>query len=175
MDPITLVKTECLRRLKENQDKLKKVLTHLPTEELWWRPNAVSNSIGNLILHLCGNLTQYVLSGLGGQEDHRERSKEFEAKGPIPASEVIHRLDEVLEKVYNIISTLDEAELMRVRPVQCYEESGIGILIHVTEHLSYHTGQIIYLIKWKEERPMDFYSDAALEAHRGSLQVRDSS
>ena len=174
MDPITLIKTECLRRLKENQDKLNKVLPHLTTEELWWRPNSVSNSIGNLILHLCGNLTQYVLSGLGGQEDHRERSKEFEAKGPIPTAEVLKKFDEVMDKVYTTISTLEMAELMRIRPVQCYEESGIGILIHVTEHLSYHTGQIIYLIKMKEERLLDFYSDATLEAHRGSIQALDS-
>ena len=68
-----------------------------------------------------------------------------------------------MEAVYTTISTCGEMEWMRIRPVQCYRESGIGILVHVTEHLSYHTGQIIYLIKWKEGKALDFYSEAALE------------
>ncbi|MDZ4707241.1 MAG: DinB family protein [Saprospiraceae bacterium] len=163
MDAIEIIKTECIRRLRENQDKINKVLTHLPEEEIWWRPNPASNSIGNLILHLCGNLTQYVLSSIGGQSDHRERSKEFEAIGPVPASALLPKFNGVMEAVYSTISTASETEWMRIRAVQCYQESGIGILIHVTEHLSYHTGQIIYLIKWKGGKVLDFYSSSDLE------------
>jgi len=163
MDSVDLIKTECVRRLKENQDKINKVLTNLPDAEVWWRPNPASNSIGNLLLHLCGNLTQYVLSSLGGMEDHRERSREFEALGPIPTAELLHKFNVVMEAVYATIISCKEDELMRIRPVQCYQETGISILIHVTEHLSYHTGQIVYLIKWKEGKALNFYSDADLE------------
>jgi len=166
MNPITLIKTECIRRLRENHDKIDKTLKHLSTEEIWWRPNPASNSMGNLILHLCGNLTQYILSSLGGREDHRERSKEFEALGPVPTSDLLKQFDEVLDAVYATISSCDETELMRIRPVQCYEESGIGILIHVTEHFSYHTGQIIYFIKWKEGKAMNFYNEKDLESRQ---------
>lgn len=158
-----MIKTECLRRLRENQEKLNKVLTGLPEEELWWRPNPASNSIGNLLLHLCGNLTQYVLSSLGGQADHRERTKEFQAAGGILTSDLLKTFNEVMEAVCPTISSCGEMELTRIRPVQCYQETGIGILVHVTEHLSYHTGQIIYLIKWKEGKALGFYSDAMLE------------
>lgn len=168
MNPTDLLKSECLRRLRENQDKINKAVGRLSTEELWWRPNPASNSIGNLLLHLCGNLTQYVLSSLGGLEDKRERSSEFEAKGPIPTAEVLQKFNAVMEAVYLTISSCGEAELLRTRPVQIYKETGIGILVHVTEHLSYHTGQIIYLIKWKEGRGMDFYSDAALDSRNNT-------
>jgi uncharacterized damage-inducible protein DinB len=163
MDPIDLIKTECLRRLRENQEKINTVLTGLPEEDLWWRPNPESNSIGNLLLHLSGNLTQYVLSSLGGQADHRERSKEFAADGGIHTPDLLKKFNDVMEAVYTTILSCGEMELTRVRPVQCYQETGIGILVHVTEHLSYHTGQIIYLIKWKKGKALGFYSDSMLE------------
>ena len=163
MDSVDLIKTECVRRLKENQDKINKVLTNLPDAEVWWRPNPASNSIGNLLLHLCGNLTQYVLSSLGGMEDHRERSREFEASGPFPVAELLKKFNGVMQDVYSTILACEEDELRKIRPVQCYQETGISILIHVTEHLSYHTGQIVYLIKWKEGKALNFYSDADLE------------
>lgn len=163
MDAIELMKAECLRRLRENQKKINQSLSPLNETAIWWRPNPASNSMGNLVLHLCGNLTQYILSGLGGQEDHRERSKEFEAQGPIPTDVLLNKLNEVLSGVYSTIERVDKPEWLRVRPVQCYEESGISILIHVTEHLSYHTGQIVYYIKLKEGQDMQFYDNKKLE------------
>ncbi len=164
MTATELIKKECLRRLNESHEKIKSSLAGFSQAELWWRPNPASNSMGNIILHLCGNLTQYVLSSLGGWPDQRERSKEFEEQGPLPVEELFDKLDQVMKNVNETINACNDYELMRVRPVQCFEESGIGILIHVTEHLSYHTGQIVFFVKWKTGKSMHFYDGVDLEA-----------
>ncbi len=160
-----LLRGECLRRINESRSKINTALEKLSEDEVWYRPNAESNSMGNILLHLCGNLTQYVLSSIGGQEDHRKRSQEFTEQGPIPKLELAGSFNKVVNEVCHLISKMDEAELEKKRPVQCYEESGVGILLHVTEHLSYHTGQIVYFTKWKRAESMHFYDERALEAH----------
>ena len=157
------LKVTCLNKLKENQHKIHESIDRLSEEDLWWRPNAQSNSIGNIVLHLCGNLTQYILSGIGGAEDHRKRSSEFAEQGPIAKNEILSRLDQTLEKAYEVIHQCDEPSLMTDRQVQVYDVSGVNILIHVTEHFSYHTGQIAYFTKWRSGKSLNFYDDKKLE------------
>jgi len=59
--------------------KILAAVDQLSDEDLWWRPNAVSNSVGNLMLHLSGNVRQWIVSGLGGAPDDRVRQLEFDA------------------------------------------------------------------------------------------------
>ena len=160
------LKLTCIHTLKENHNKIKASLEKLSDEAVWWRPNQQSNSMGNIILHLCGNITQYILCGLGGAEDHRTRSKEFEEQGPINIQDLLIQLDQTLEKVYAIIHQCNETDLLNKKQIQIYHISGVNILVHVTEHFSYHTGQIVYYTKMKSGESLNFYDDKKMDRKR---------
>jgi uncharacterized damage-inducible protein DinB len=156
-------KEECIRRIEESAAKINACHFKLAPHQIWHKPNAVSNSIANLILHLCGNMTQYIVATLHHQPDLRERSKEFYSRPDISSETLLSNFNTIITRVINIINKLSVNDLDASYEVQCYKESGIGILIHVTEHLSYHTGQIVYLTKMITANNMNFYDDAALE------------
>ena len=156
---------ECERRLfDESVPRLRKCLEQLTGDEIWHRPNAETVSVGNLVLHLCGNARQWIGSGLGGQPDHRQRSKEFEETGPMPRAELVKRLEDTMTGVQRVLRSVDPESLLDKRPVQAYQESGLSILIHVVEHFSYHTGQITYAVKSRKGVDMGYYSGQDLEA-----------
>jgi uncharacterized damage-inducible protein DinB len=154
--------TEAIHRIDENTQKLTTCLNELEEVEIWNRPNAHSNSVGNIVLHLCGNMGQYAISSLGHTEDIRERDKEFSATSGYSRSELIKKLTDTVEQAKNIIQNIGEEELLRKRKVQGYMHSGIGIILHVTEHYSYHTGQIIFWIKLLRDKDLGFYANIDL-------------
>jgi uncharacterized damage-inducible protein DinB len=153
---------QAVNRLEENTPKIKKCLDELSEPEIWQRPNASSNSVGNIILHLCGNITQYILSSLGDIEDKRERDKEFSTKGGMRKDELLAKLKATVDHAILIIKNINPNELPRVRSVQGYELSAIGIIIHVVEHYSYHTGQIIFWTKLLKDKDLGFYANVDL-------------
>jgi len=153
---------QSITRLEENTPKIKKCLDELTEDEVWQRPNASSNSVGNLILHLCGNMTQYILSGLGKVEDNRQREKEFTTPGGQTKMELFDKLQSTVTKAVSVITELPVDECLRKRSVQAYELSAVGIIIHVVEHYSYHTGQIIFWTKLIKDRDLGFYSTTEL-------------
>ena len=85
----------------------------LSEKEIWWRPNNASNAAGNIVLHLCGNIRQWIISGLGGQPFVRERNKEFSERGPIPRRTLIVRLRRTVEEACEVIDRLP-AEALRL-------------------------------------------------------------
>lgn len=145
--------------LDENLPRVIKCLEMLDEEQVWFRPNAESNSVGNLVLHLAGNLNQWVLKAIGGKNYKRKRDEEFTADKTKSKEELIEILVSIKNEFRIVVNSVTEEELLRVRPVQIYEEDAITILIHVTEHFSYHTGQIAYITKWLTCRPTGFYGD----------------
>ncbi len=150
------------RLFEENFPRLRKCLNELSEGDIWYRPNENSNSVGNLTLHLVGNLRQWVMSGLLGNPDIRERDKEFEERGPLPTSQLLSLLDQIEEELKTGLAQISPEELLRVRPVQVYEENGISILVHATEHFSYHVGQITYFTKARKDMDMGYYAGQEL-------------
>lgn len=143
-----------------SQDFLPKIRTcveMLSEEELWWRANQNTNSIGNLILHLCGNLRQWVNSGIGGAPDTRERDLEFSERGPIPGEELLKRLEETVREVLTVLDSADPQTLRDSRHIQVYDVTGLQAIFHVVEHFSYHTGQIIYITRLLKNTDLKFY------------------
>ena len=136
----------------------------LSDTELWLRSNSSSNSIGNLVLHLCGNMTQYIVSALGNNDDNRNRDSEFSANDGFTAAELLEKMKEVTDRCIKIISALDDKQLTANYEVQGYTMSGIAIVIHVTEHYSYHTGQIVFLTKSLKDTDTGFYKGKNLNA-----------
>ena len=151
-----------LYRIEENTKRVNVCIHELSETEIWNRPNKNSNSVGNLILHLCGNITQYIISSLGKTEDKRQRDKEFSTENGYFKNDLLEKLNTTISKATNIIQNASEEELFRKRNVQGYFYSGIGIIVHVTEHYSYHTGQIIFWTKSVKNKDLAFYKDVDL-------------
>lgn len=151
-------------RNEENLKRIIKCLQEINEEEIWKRPNEHSNSIGNLILHLCGNVTQYIISALGGLADGRERDKEFATKGGYKKQELVTKLTATVTRADEIIKDISEDDLEKIYEVQGFSLSGIGIIIHVTEHLSYHTGQVAFQVKQVKNTDLGFYAGVNLNA-----------
>jgi len=153
---------QAIHRIDENTQKLATCVQELNDTEIWKRPNLHSNSVGNIILHLCGNMRQYAISSLGNSKDVRERDKEFSADGGYSGAELFKKLTDTVEQAKKIIQSTTEEELLRERKVQGYTHSGIGIVLHVTEHYSYHTGQIIFWTKLLKDKDLGFYAGVDL-------------
>src|SRR5262245_24013258 len=107
-----------------NYPRIEKCLGELTEEEIWKRPNSSSNSTGNLILHLCGNITQYILSALGGMPDNRNRDSEFSATGGVNKAELLNKIKTVSENACGVIKSCSEEQLMKNYEVQGYTLSG---------------------------------------------------
>lgn len=143
----TEFKEQILYRINESLRMVTLSLEKIEETDLWSRPNKNANSIGNLLLHLCGNIHQYVISSLGNKPDIRQRDSEFEAVNAYNKSELLNKLNTIVNLAKQTITEASQEELLKKRYVQGYHFSGIAIIIHVTEHFSYHTGQIAFWVK----------------------------
>ena len=137
--------------------KLLYCVEKLSDEDLWWRPNEVSNSIGNLVLHLCGNVRQWIVASIGGAQFKRNRDGEFAARGPIPKTELMASLKQVLAEVDAVLAQLEAGQLMGRLKIQTYDVSTLQAVYHVVEHFSYHLGQILYIYKMRTGTDPQFY------------------
>ena len=151
-------------RLNESSRMIDKSFDKLSEEDVWKRPNASSNSVGTLIIHLCGNITQYIISSLGGTEDRRVRDSEFATHSGYNKKQLLEKLSGTVEKAITVIQQSDEEKLLKNYSVQGFDLTGVGIIIHVVEHYSYHTGQIAFWTKLLRDKDLGFYSDVDLNA-----------
>jgi uncharacterized damage-inducible protein DinB len=131
-------------------------LEQLSDQEIWWRPNDASNSIGNLVLHVCGNMRQWIICGLGGAADLRERDKEFSERGPIARGALREKLQRTVTEACGVLAGLKLGALTRRYRIQGYDVTGYEAVAHVMEHVAYHTGQIIYATKLKRAKDLGF-------------------
>jgi len=149
-------------RMNESLRMIRICLEQLSEEQVWEQPNESSNSIANLILHLCGNITQYGIASIQNLEDTRQRDEEFTTKSNHNKAELIKMLEDTIDEAKRAIYDAPLKELLRKRNVQGFNFSGIGNIIHVTEHLSYHTGQIALWTKILQNKDLGFYGDVNL-------------
>jgi len=143
--------------LTEYLPKIEHCLDQLTDEQIWWRPNEQSNSIGNLLLHLSGNARQWIVSGLGGQVDQRQRDKEFAEREGVSASELLTQIKGTLKEVDDVLAAFDRSKLLESLRIQGSDVTALEAVFHVTEHFSMHTGQIILLTKMLAGRDLQFY------------------
>jgi uncharacterized damage-inducible protein DinB len=150
--------------------KIVTVTQELTDEQLWWRPNPASNSIGNLMLHLCGNARQWIVAGVGGARDARDRPAEFARRGGLGRAELTALLEETLHDVDGVLADLEtrataadgDAALQRICEPQRFTQTVLDAVFHVVEHFSYHTGQIVMLAKWHVGERVRLYDDSQL-------------
>ncbi|MGD2047736.1 MAG: DinB family protein [Gemmatimonadota bacterium] len=142
--------------------KIRRCVEALAEEDLWWRPNRSSNSVGNLVLHLAGNIRQWIVSGVGGKPDIRERAKEFAADGETLGTEwtragLLTYLEETLADVDATLAELMPEDLLSRSVIQGTDVTHLEAVFHAVEHFSMHTGQIIYVTKLRTAADLRFY------------------
>jgi len=142
---------------EEYLPKIERCLEKLTDEQIWWRPNTESNSIGNLLLHLSGNARQWIVCGLGVEVDARKRQAEFDERRAIPREELLSRLRGTVEAVDETLATFDASRLLDKFRIQGTESTALAAIFHVTEHFSMHAGQIILLTKVLAKKDLAFY------------------
>ena len=143
--------------LRDYLPKIERCLEKLTDEQIWWRANEESNSIGNLILHLCGNARQWIVSGIGSQPDFRFRDAEFAQREVITRDELLVLLRSTLADVETVLRSLDDSTLLDRRQIQGHDVDLLEAIFHVIEHFSMHTGQIIMLTKMLTSSDLRFY------------------
>ena len=146
--------------LNDYLPKIERCLEKLSDEQIWWRANEESNSIGNLILHLCGNARQWIVCGVGCAPDNRNRDAEFEQRDIISRSDLLSLLHSTLSDVEATLQSIDPATLLEYRKIQGNDVDQLEAIFHVTEHFSMHTGQIIMLAKMYKPNAVHFYENA---------------
>jgi uncharacterized damage-inducible protein DinB len=146
--------------VREYPAKIQRCLDVLPAEALWRRDDASENSVGNLLLHLSGNVRQWIVSGVGGAPDDRRRSAEFDARRGDDASALMAGLLGTLREADEVLASLDEQALGAARRIQGRDVRVLDAVYHVAEHFSMHTGQIILLTKRYAPGRVQFYEDA---------------
>jgi uncharacterized damage-inducible protein DinB len=161
---------ECaVDKLRQLVGRIESCVGKLDDDQIWVRGPSGNdehqNAIGNLMLHLTGNVRQWILSTLGSQPDHRNRDGEFNARGGVSSAELLSKLRDTVEHAAQIIASLTTQQLTRSYAVQGYTVSGVEAVFHVVEHFSQHTGQIIFATKILTGADMGFYRHLQNPAH----------
>lgn len=153
------------RKLAQMRDRIGVCLDKLNAEQVWLRGGENENAIGNLALHLSGNVRQWIGHAVGGKPDVRVRDREFQARGGSEPAELKERLDAAVNDALAVIRALDAEGLARIVHVQGYSITAMEAVLHVTEHFSQHAGQIILLTKHATGEDLGFYRHLSKAAH----------
>ncbi|MBL8234763.1 MAG: DUF1572 family protein, partial [Bryobacterales bacterium] len=151
--------------LTQYSSRIGQCLEPLDNDQVWARGSDNENAIGNLILHLAGNVRQWIISGVGGKPDVRVRDREFSARGDIDKADLIERLRGIVEDAVAVIRKLDAERLGQKLSIQAYDVTVLEAVMHVVEHFAMHTGQIIFATKMLTHTDMGFYKHLNQPAH----------
>jgi uncharacterized damage-inducible protein DinB len=152
-------------KLEQYCKRIEKCLDMLTDEQIWVREAENQNAVGNLVLHLCGNLGQWILSGVAGAPDLRDRDAEFAARGSVNAEELKERLRSRVAETVAVIRQLTPEQLMERTVVQGYDVSKLHAVYHVVSHFSEHAGQIVFATKLFTSEDLGFYRHLSNPLH----------
>ena len=139
--------------------RLRGCVESLTDEQVWWRPNDASNSVGNLARHLNGNVQQWLISPFDHREDMRNRPDEFAERTGVPRQLLVQTLGSTIEEASGVLSRLTEADLRATFQIQGYTVTGLHAIYQVVEHFGMHHGQIIYITKLLRGVDLGFYRE----------------
>ena len=150
-------RTTATHTLLQHMGRIEVCMGKLSDDQIWARGHETENAVGNLCLHLAGNVRQWIISSLGGAPDQRTRDAEFEARSGDSGGELTARLRQTIDAAVAIIESLTPDQLAARYTIQNYEVSGLGVVFHVVEHFAQHTAQIIMLTKMLTGTDLGFY------------------
>ena len=144
--------------LKQDFAKIRKALQRLDADQFWVRTHEAENTIGNLLLHLRGNIRQWIISGIGDVADSRDRDAEFAARGGVDSAELVETLGLTLEEAFGVLDGLTAEDLLRKKRFQVYDLTVMHAIFHVVEHFGEHTGQILWAVKRITGQDLGFFN-----------------
>ena len=144
-------------KLDQLTSRIDDCLSRLTEEQIWTRGSENENAVGNLVLHICGNLHQWIGAGVAGLPDIRVRDREFESRGPVPAQQLRERLAAAVAEATGIIRNVTAERLAESVHVQGYDVKVLEAILHVVEHFAQHTGQILFVTKLMTHQDLGYY------------------
>jgi len=154
-----------VKNLEQLLSRIRDCVGKLKPDEIWARGHENENAIGNLVLHLSGNVRQWILSGVGGAPDTRMRDAEFAARGGIETAELLGRLESTVREANAVLGKVTAERLTERVTIQKYNVTVMEAILHVVEHFSEHTGQIIFATKMLTGEDLGFYKHLKGAAH----------
>jgi uncharacterized damage-inducible protein DinB len=156
-------------KLMQLMDRIDCCVQKLTPEQIWMRAGTNQNAVGNLLLHLNGNVRQWILHGVGGEADQRDRDAEFAARDGAGANELLAGLRTTVEKAATLLQALPAERLMEHTQNQGYDCTVLAAIYHVVEHFAGHTFQIIYATKLSTGEDLGFYAHLSGSAPHDNL------
>jgi uncharacterized damage-inducible protein DinB len=157
--------TYSVQKLRQNTERIVTCLDRLTPEQVWSRGGENENAAGNLVLHLAGNVRQWIGSGVAGRENIRDRDSEFAARGQVSPDGLRALLQTNVDEAAAVIEKLTPERLAETIRVQGYEVTVLEAVYHVVDHFSQHTGQIIFATKLLTGADLGFYRHLSKPAH----------
>jgi len=168
MDPVSRNFLDySVEKLQQMSGRIEACLNTLTADQVWTRGAENENAIGNLVLHLCGNVRQWIVAGGGGAPDQRQRDEEFAARGGVPVPELIEKLHATVAGAASALGNVTAERLVQRVTIQKYDVSVLEAIYHVVEHFSGHTGQIIFATKMLTGSDLGFYRHLRTTAAHG--------
>jgi len=145
-------------QLRERLRRIELCVDKLSDDQLWARNHENENAVGNLILHLAGNIRQWLVSGVGGEPDERDRDTEFARREPLDRNESLSLLRQAIDDADRVLATVTPEDLASKRKIQAFTVTGLHAIYHAVEHLAEHTGQIIWVTKRLTGKDLKIYA-----------------
>jgi uncharacterized damage-inducible protein DinB len=152
-------------KLRQLASRIHDCLDRLTYDQVWSREAESQNAVGNLVLHLSGNVRQWLMTGVGGQPDVRVRDKEFQARGDIQIDELKERLRTTMERAYALLASLPAERLLERTKIQNYDVTVLEAIYHVVEHFALHAGQIMFATKLFTGKDLGYYRHLSKPKH----------
>lgn len=154
----TLFLEYAAKKLTTLSERITACIVTLTQDQIWARGAENQNAAGNLVLHVNGNISQWIVSGIGGEPYQRQRDAEFSARGGLTSGELASQLQETVNRAVQVIRSLPPARLTERVTIQGFDIAVLEAIFHAVEHFSGHTSQIIFLTKTLTGEDMGFYS-----------------
>ena len=148
--------------LNQYWPRLRSSVEPLTDEQLWWRPNPACNSVGNLLLHLNGNVRQWLIASFSGLEDARNRPAEFNERRRIAGKLLVQQLDATMQEAATVLDRLTARDLAATYQIQGYTVRGLDAVYQVVEHFGMHYGQVLYINKTLRGEDFGFHRELNL-------------
>lgn len=146
-----------IQQLDASTAKVNHCAAQLNAAQLWWQPNPTQNSVGNLMLHLCGNVRQWIVSGVGGAPDVRDRPREFEPHPDISKDRLLETFRRAVEDAKQTLAQLDVARLLDRRRIQGFDTTVLVAVFDTVSHFQGHTQEVISLTRQQLGAAYEFY------------------
>jgi hypothetical protein len=145
------------RKLAQMTGLIEACVVRLDSEQIWNRGGDTQNSAGNLVLHLCGNVRQWIGWSIGGQSDIRERDREFQTSSRMGTPELLAKLNATVGDAISIVESFPPERLTDRVSTQDGEQSALEVIYQVVGHFQQHAGQIIFATKLLTGEDLGFY------------------